>query len=249
MINSILTMLQGIPKWYQGPYYSYLADHSPAEVVEVLGNLNTFIEGNGPFDGILGFSQGGGIPASYILDLQMRQPCLPPQFSFAIFISPAGPLSSSTRLFQNEIEGLVKNPFHNSNIGTLSRKGDHLEAAKRIFLQHFSLIDLAHDEMGISNPVFQLDFFDAHGVDAVPRYLHPLLVKDRIDIPTVHVMGKREITPMRQLSLVVQDMCDVLHMRALQHQGGHRLLVKDGLRELASSIEWAAKQGVSESKL
>lgn len=249
MINPTLTLVQGVPKWYPGPYYSYLDDHSPAELVEVLGNLNTFIEYNGPFDGILGFSHGGAIAASYILDRQMRQPRLPPQFSFAIFISPAGPFSPNTWLLQDEIKGLVKHSSPESDSSIFSGNFDYRESVERTFLQHLSLYRLVYDRLGITKPVFKLDFFHTHDSDAVPRFLHPSFVKDRIDIPTVHVMGKREMTHMRQLSLVVQDMCDRLLMRAHQHQGGHSLPVKDELRELASSVEWAAKQGISGSKL
>jgi hypothetical protein len=45
------------------------------------------IEEEGPFDGVLGFSQGSSIAASLMLDHEINHPRDPPPFSFAILFS------------------------------------------------------------------------------------------------------------------------------------------------------------------
>ncbi|TGO25151.1 hypothetical protein BPAE_0086g00160 [Botrytis paeoniae] len=63
----------GVEMFFPGPYYSYFTVPSPNAVLAAIDRLEDFIDTQGPFDGILGFSQGAALAASYILHNSTRQ--------------------------------------------------------------------------------------------------------------------------------------------------------------------------------
>lgn len=239
-----------MPKRFQGPFYSYLDRHLPAEVGQVLRNLDTFIGENGPFDRILGFSHGGAIAATYILDHQMRNPLLPPHFSFAVFISAAGPFSPDPSFLQDKIKRLIDQSSPNSDGSFPFFDFNYIDPVSRVFVEYLALYSLAYKDLGIKKPVINLDFFHIRDSNAVPRVLHPAFVKDRIGIPTVHTTGQRDLTRLLQLSLAVQGLCEGSMMRTLHHQGGHTLpMAERELQDLAFYVDWAANHGRFRSQI
>ncbi|KAM3077721.1 hypothetical protein ACMFMG_007045 [Clarireedia jacksonii] len=59
--------------FFPGPYYSYFTVPSPGAVLTAIDRLEEFIDVQGPFDGILGFSHGAALAASYLLHDSTRQ--------------------------------------------------------------------------------------------------------------------------------------------------------------------------------
>ncbi|CRG86671.1 hypothetical protein PISL3812_03681 [Talaromyces islandicus] len=236
----------GIPKWFQGPFYTYARGFSPTEISEALEQLNAFIEENGPFDGVLGFSLGGSIAATYTLDRQKKYPGLSSPFRFAVFISSVGPFASDPSCLHGVVKNLVERSPEAFRANFPLYDFGVIEPRERVFAEYLALYYLVFKELGIMRPAIDLRFFQTLNTDDVPRLLHPLMEKDRIGIPTVHSMGKKENIRLSYLSTVVQDLCDKSLARTHQHQGGHTLPSgKDELQELASSIDWAAKRGMS----
>ncbi|CZR69184.1 uncharacterized protein PAC_19084 [Phialocephala subalpina] len=70
-------------------YYSYFDPNSVNSALEALRQLEEYIIAEGPFDGVLAFSQGAGLVAMHIIYQSLQNPRrnpVPP-FKFAIFLS------------------------------------------------------------------------------------------------------------------------------------------------------------------
>ncbi|PGH03619.1 hypothetical protein AJ79_07310 [Helicocarpus griseus UAMH5409] len=66
--------------------FAYYDPTSPASILKAIDDLETYIETEGPFDGVLGFSHGASLAASFIAR-KHHQDHLKPVFKCAILIS------------------------------------------------------------------------------------------------------------------------------------------------------------------
>ncbi|KAI9658932.1 MAG: hypothetical protein M1821_001892 [Bathelium mastoideum] len=86
-------------------------DH--AAVQQVVNDLDEYVEAEGPFDAVMGFSQGAQMAANYMVYKATRQQHMRPPFKCAVFFSaaPAGWLVSlqqdSCRPMDPEVDGEV----------------------------------------------------------------------------------------------------------------------------------------------
>lgn len=83
-------------------YFSYYGITSDS-ISQALSQLHRYIREEGPFDGIIGFSQGAVLISTYLIQLSQEQPDKPLPFRCAIFFSASRPFD--TRLLT---EGQVK---------------------------------------------------------------------------------------------------------------------------------------------
>lgn len=83
----------GISSLYPGPYLAWFSRYDPEHVEEVHDFLRSVMEEDGPYDGIIGFSQGASLAASFLLCEEFRRananhggkaPC---SFKVAIFFN------------------------------------------------------------------------------------------------------------------------------------------------------------------
>ncbi|OQE25698.1 hypothetical protein PENFLA_c008G04638 [Penicillium flavigenum] len=86
--------LEGI---VDGPFYNhYTRGTSPgSSVLEAFDHTKRFIAEEGPFDAVIGFSQGAALAASLLIHQKKTQPAEPPLFRAAVFICGAAPWESS----------------------------------------------------------------------------------------------------------------------------------------------------------
>ncbi|KAK5988352.1 hypothetical protein PT974_12503 [Cladobotryum mycophilum] len=78
------------------PLYTYYNPLLPASILQTEDELRHIIETEGPFDGVLGYSGGGGLAAQLIIKDCLANPFALPHerpFRFAIFINAASPLN------------------------------------------------------------------------------------------------------------------------------------------------------------
>jgi predicted esterase len=71
-------------------FYAYLDSSSPDSAKTALEDLADYVDSEGPFDGVLAFSQGAGLAASLIIQQAQQQPTaymLRPVFKCGIFFS------------------------------------------------------------------------------------------------------------------------------------------------------------------
>ncbi|MCJ1318878.1 hypothetical protein MMC15_004210 [Xylographa vitiligo] len=76
----------GVAKVFPGPYLSYLTDYSVGSIEEQHQYIMDIVAEEGPFDGIMGFSQGASLAASILMHHQIEKPWLPSPFRVAIFL-------------------------------------------------------------------------------------------------------------------------------------------------------------------
>jgi hypothetical protein len=81
-------------------FFSFFDDQDPQSCLDALNNLEYYVKVEGPFDGVIAFSQGGAL-ASTLLVRQMRQPSTTIAFKVAIFFS--GGLAADPYLLERGI--------------------------------------------------------------------------------------------------------------------------------------------------
>lgn len=74
-----------------GEYFAYFSD-SVGSLKKALDDLSAFIESNGPYDGIIAFSLGGSLAATYLFQQATLHPDIPLPFKCAIFLSSVTPV-------------------------------------------------------------------------------------------------------------------------------------------------------------
>lgn len=80
-----------------GPFYNhYTRGSSPGpSVLEAFDHTKRFIAEEGPFDAVIGFSQGAALAASLLIHQSKTYPAEPSLFRAAVFICGAAPWESS----------------------------------------------------------------------------------------------------------------------------------------------------------
>lgn len=233
----------GMPEWSSGPFYTYTSGYSPDEMREALDDLDEFVESNGPFDGVFGFSQGASLAVSYILEQQARQPYGPAPFGFGVFFSSVAAFSADYDHCGKIVHNLlIERPSDFQAVLTgvdaaIDIKSGEMAFAKALAACHTS-VEVLKIKPGIS-----LDFLKSADCNKMPRPMHPLLVADRVSIPTVHVTGKKDFPLMIEQSYLVQGLCNDSMLRVHRHSGGHKVpSLRSEVKAIATSIEWAAEQ-------
>jgi hypothetical protein len=74
-----------------GEYFDYFSADSAESVKKALDDLSFFIESNGSYDGLIAFSQGGCLAATYLIQQATLNPRAPLPFQCAIFFSSINP--------------------------------------------------------------------------------------------------------------------------------------------------------------
>lgn len=74
-----------------GEYFDYFSPDSVESVKQALDDLSGFIESNGPYDGIIAFSQGGCLASTFLIQQTTLHPKTPLPFKCAIFLSSINP--------------------------------------------------------------------------------------------------------------------------------------------------------------
>jgi pimeloyl-ACP methyl ester carboxylesterase len=239
----------GVPHWASGPFYSYTTGFSPSEVQDALSWLDQFVEENGPFDGVFGFSLGSALAIAYILDRQQRHAS--PPFSFAVFFSPifvaspdAGYCTDLLARMLDDDHAAFRAAFPDGDFAPLldvgtSSPGDSVPAAaKRTFAEYLQTVLSMHSTMGMILPNTRLDFFSGGRLDAIPRLLHPLLTKSRVRIPVVYVTGGKDSPAIAEQSRVAKDLCMAPMTQVYKHARGHDIpFQKSDVQAIVSLIE------------
>ncbi|KID75470.1 Esterase alnB [Metarhizium brunneum] len=237
----------GMAPYYNGPFYSYTTGYTPAEIRDTLDDLSDFIQDDGPFDGVIGFSQGASVAASYILDHQAQHPDKAPPFGFAIFLSSVAAFSPDDlhclpivqRLVQQNYEAVHHFP------DKISKK---LAVSDSVFAEYLATTFKMARKIGATMPDYDIAFFKHRDPQKVPRVLHPALTTHRIQLPTVHFTGKKDDLPMMEQSRLVMGLCDPAMARVHQHSGGHAApSKKPDVDRLVEAIEWAVTESANQA--
>ncbi|EWY99975.1 hypothetical protein FOYG_03900 [Fusarium oxysporum NRRL 32931] len=198
----MLPNLKQVPKpnysWYNFPY--------PEDVEEAYERLAAYVESEGPFDGVWGFSQGGSMAALLLLMHQAEHPDTPYPFKMAIFTSAFLPHSFDNGVISWDLtEKNTLEPTYLPGRIDVSH-GKKLDWKKDLHTSiEYDMINAVKDE---------LDF----PVDLLLRW-RPSDIPEKIPVPSVHVRGLKDHYSFVDES--VYELFDPEMARKMTHRGGH----------------------------
>lgn len=230
-----------------GPFFSYTTGYTPTEIAQSLEDIDTFVQENGPFTGVLGFSQGASMAVAYIMDQQRRHDDRPPPFEFAILCSSVAVFSPAEEFCEDIIDALLRpdRDTHPSSQINLEE-----EEAKQTLAKFFSLTFEVARKIGAVPDDCNIDLIAQARSDDVPRVVHPSLTAERVCMPTVHIIGRRDLSAMVEQSKIVFQLCTEPMARIYRHQGGHGLPLNTAdAKAAARLVEWAAEEGIRQRVL
>lgn len=253
-----------------GPTLCYNLNLSPESVRSSIDLVDAFIESDGPFDGLLGFSQGGFLALSYLVDQaeamasdgpSAAAPSNPP-FKFAVLLSSVAAFSPDPHYCGDLVSGLTAKdneilqdfPFgiDDDDYAALSPP----QPERAIFFRSLGrllstcveggFID-PHGDLGVDAVKAPVTDETASSLDDVPRMFNTSLVRPSqlIQIPTVHVTGRKDDPVLVGLSQSMETLCEPRLMRKMTHEGGHAppRSARD-IKTLVGNVEWAIREGL-----
>ncbi|KIX09426.1 uncharacterized protein Z518_00506 [Rhinocladiella mackenziei CBS 650.93] len=240
---------RGLGAFATGPFSCYYDNFAPESVKRAHEMITEVIEEDGPFDGILGFSQGASLAAAYLLQHEIDRPDTPPPFKFAMIFSSIisfTPDESCCReivdhLSDKDVEQLAG--FPDADFSALPQD------AKTLFQTMAKALSAGVDG-GFLHGHPDQEVFRRRDAALIPRILHPELIKQRIRVPTVHVVGKKDNPFMLEQSQLVYRLCQEGMAKWLEHSAGHDVPRNVAeAKEAVKAMEWAAKEGEEQSVL
>jgi Serine hydrolase (FSH1) len=224
---------------FDGPFYSHTAGYAPNQMVEAIEHLEATMDELGPFDGVVGFSQGAALAISYIYDQQTRGGLMP--FTFALLFSSVFAFSPNPE----HSRGVVQRLCARRCDLTLMVQADDSPMTSDELVFHDAIVRVLKPlrENQALLPDIELGVYTGGDGAEAPTLMLPQLMSEKICIPTVHISGKRDAEFMRDMSSIARDMFDKKLMRTLEHSGSHEPPQKEAeVRTAVRAMEWAIRQ-------
>ncbi|KAI9642733.1 hypothetical protein NHQ30_008464 [Ciborinia camelliae] len=230
-----------------GPFLCYYNSFTPSEIAKACLMIDGVIEDRGPFDAILGFSQGGSLALTYLLRHTIETPDIAPPFRFAILCSTVVGFAPWTWFGQEILHDLHDDDFETLETFPVCDFAK-LDGKKRIMCESLSRVFEIARKGGfieIDTPGGSFPKNSTH--EHLPRVMHPQLLSEaeKVQIPTIHVTGAKDDRGMVELSNLMMGCCNLSEVQKLVHPGGHDL-PKDvkNARLLARAIESANERSL-----
>lgn len=225
-----------VPYFYPPPYYAWWEGNTPASVRSSHTWLLSKLARDGPYDGVLLFSQGCGLIASFLLYHQATNPTSPPPFKVAIFI--CGGISLS---ILEDLGAKVSQEAHDWDLKT------------RVLLQEknndsVAILSRGHDRWGSSAKDGGTKEAESDNRASSTRVDDPRNVfgldttqfsdESKIRIPTVHIYGSKD--PRLPASLQLAHLCNAGVRKMYDHGGGHDIpRAKEVSETIAGLVRWS----------
>jgi hypothetical protein len=243
--------LIGIGSIFPGPYRAFYRTPSADDVKAAYDFIMEVVREDGPFDGVIGFSQGAAIAASVIASETQRNPT-EDIFKFAVYVCAPMPFDPLSRpltftydeknflsVYQRTPDGRVLGvKAHDwlKDHQTLATIGD-LEQVQEMIRGQQKEINAHHErENCLQTPqkAVSADIF---------RRFHPLTHNKCFRIPTVHVIGLKDADAEQGRAL--GKLCEPSLTKVVSHSGGHHF-PKDRATtiKVAEAIQWAADRAM-----
>ena len=104
----------GTPEMLKGPFYCWYEGLSSAQVKEAHQTINETIEDEGPFDGVIGFSQGASVIISLLLHHEIHASHCASPFKFALFFCPIAVISPDVDFNSKHVERYAR--YYNGDL-------------------------------------------------------------------------------------------------------------------------------------
>jgi len=229
----------GVPQYQSGPFFSYTQGYSPAHMAQAVEHLEDLLEDEGPFDGIFGFSQGAALTLSYFYQQQAAGKT--PRARFACLFSTAMPCSPDESMGGAIISRLRALEYDISDRARC--KGGDLTIAEQEFVDVLrqTIVDAAFH--GSPMPWIDIDVYRYGEQDAIPRVMHPSLLAQKIQTPTVHVWGQNDFGYMIKMAELGRSICQESMAKTVLHTGLHDIPQKQAdIKAVLRTIDWARMQ-------
>jgi hypothetical protein len=262
-----------LEKVSQGPYFRWNVELTSAEIDEAEKYIHAVISDEGPFDGVMGFSQGSSLLASILLKHEIEHPKQAPPFRFAILFSCFLVISSDPTFAQkyyeigekdhidSALEGLqvgnssqdtdstigsevkeekkgkkeVKAPTHKAELISRSKRAALVEEIVDAVASSARTGAKFHSKVG------HVPTDASGGLDAFPRVYHPAIMSERIQIPTVHIVGRND--PFLKQTAIAKKLWEKKRMRYVEHSGGHDTPRTElDVKAAVAGARWAIQQ-------
>lgn len=234
-----MTYVKGMGAFLEGPFFSHTAGYAPAQMHEAIEHLEVTIEELGPFDGVLGFSQGAALALSFLHLRQSRGE--PAPFRFALCFSSVIPCSADSTYCQDIIRRLCS---RGQDFISAADTESLLQPDERVFREILlKTVVPAKKNRGMLPDYDMAVYMDGTDGSLAPRVMHPQLQRERITIPTIHVRGRRDADFMQNMAEAARGLCDERLMKKTEHSGGHQPPQKDAeVKAAVRAMEWAISQ-------
>jgi hypothetical protein len=221
-----------------GPFFCWYKKVEPGPVRQAHELVHEIIEEEGPFDGVIAFSQGAALALSMLMDQELNHPGNKPLFSFAALFSCPIVLSPDTKLNRERLREATANTDEpESPTGPTKDAPKHRfslllkENQRALANEYCGILDdakQAAEEIGVfETDEDESDDGSAAGSESdtelshIPRLLHPLMITARVSVPTVHIYDPKDAYH-AQHELAVR-LCDRYLTQEVLHGGGHGL--------------------------
>lgn len=237
----------GIDGFFEGPYYAHYTTFAAQDLADAHDWLSQLIKDRGPYDGVIGFSQGCALTATFLLSLQSKiaeQDAGKPgaveiPFKFAILICGGVPLTFLEDQGY-EVSDIAKENDKRTGLALAS------QASFSALLEHGrdrwkgdagadpSLADLSSlplDEVVSADNIGGLDFRQ------IPS-------ERLIQIPTVHICGTKD--PRKLSGIQLARLCRADRRQVWDHGGGHDIPWTSAVSDkIARLIAWVISPNAS----
>ncbi|MCJ1396152.1 hypothetical protein MMC18_009041 [Xylographa bjoerkii] len=216
----------GIAALYEPPYLCWYKTPTTTKIAGARRLVLSIIEEKGPFDAVMGFSQGAAVAASIILHHQLEHPLQRSLFRVAIFFCSPLPFAHSLDY------GIDTRTYFGVEGTAPSRDGCPTIVPKHL------ITDAAYLRVEEECP-------DVQGTQEIHyQMFHPSVDDFRIEIPTAHIFGLRDPWYLHSgdvLKLCLRDRASVF-----EHDYGHEV-PRFLNEEICDVIETAVARAASQS--
>ncbi|KAL2069773.1 hypothetical protein VTL71DRAFT_14452 [Oculimacula yallundae] len=203
----------GVGDIYPGPFCCYHGEPTLQDLQAVYELCMEVVEEDGPFDAILGFSQGSAMAATIMLHEAEKRTSLQP-FKMGVFLSTTMPFNFGSGIlrlqYNNEKSRL--NATHLDDSGNPIIQNCHVDwltdCRSKTVIEEFEARRPASSVKGV-----------AMEVDVLLRY-HPSTYSQRLRLPTVHVVGMNDSYADQGMDMF--RLCDPNYATLITHDGGHQ---------------------------
>jgi predicted esterase len=255
----------GIAKVFPAPYFIWHEKYGPRSVEKVHDYLDSVIAEDGPYDGIVGFSEGAAVAASYLLSREYRATLgniheYPEnELKLAVFFNSVKPYSPSenigsdaTKQFQQDLRRhslFLKGQSTERRRSSVSQEQIGALAERRqSFLSQRRESDIAWKNRGINGRRDSTTSMDDEECDEKAQgqvwnsLFSPVFCFDpesfpsKIKIPTLNVIGAED--QFQDYSRELTKLCDPEQMEVAVLDIGHDIPRSgEGLERIAEAFE------------
>ncbi|KAH5502667.1 hypothetical protein HBI38_184030 [Parastagonospora nodorum] len=229
----------GVPEYHPGPFFTFTQNYAPFHMARAVEYVEDLIAEEGPFEGIVGFSQGAALTLSYLYHQQKIGNA--PGVRFACLFSTTVPMSSDCTMGDEIISNLRALEYNIADRSICSSEDLTMGEREFVTVLQQTVVDATFENSHF--PQFDMDILRCGERDAVPCVMLPSFLAQKIQIPTVHVWGRNDSQTMIKMAEVARSLCDDSRVKTVLHTGLHDVPKRGPeIKAVLRTIDWVMAQ-------